>query len=163
MAIKDGLLAEYDHEMGTTRKLLERVPDDKLAWQPHAKSMSLAGLATHLTNLPNWGATILNDLSFDLAEAPPVLQPKGSRAEILDAFDAAAKQTRAALDKTDAELMAPWSLRRGGHEVFTMPRVGAFRTFVLYHVVHHRGQLSVYLRLNDVPVPAIYGPSADEG
>jgi uncharacterized damage-inducible protein DinB len=163
MAIKDGLLAEYDHEMGTTRKLLERVPDDKLAWQPHAKSMSLAGLATHLTNLPNWGATILNDLSFDLAEAPPVLQPKASRAEILDAFDAAAKQTRAALDKTDAELMAPWSLRRGGHEVFTMPRVAAFRTFVLYHVVHHRGQLSVYLRLNDVPVPAIYGPSADEG
>jgi len=163
MAIKDGLLAEYDHEMGTTRKLLERVPDDKLAWQPHAKSMSLAGLATHLTNLPNWGATILNDLSFDLAEAPPVLQPKASRAEILDAFDAAAKQTRAALDKTDAELMAPWSLRRSGHEVFTMPRVAAFRTFVLYHVVHHRGQLSVYLRLNDVPVPAIYGPSADEG
>jgi len=163
MAIKDGLLAEYDHEMGTTRKLLERVPDDKLAWQPHAKSMSLAGLATHLTNLPNWGATILNDLSFDLAEAPPVLQPKRSRAEILDAFDAAAKQTRAALDKTDAELMAPWSLRRSGHEVFTMPRVAAFRTFVLYHVVHHRGQLSVYLRLNDVPVPAIYGPSADEG
>ena len=163
MAIKDGLLAEYDHEMGTTRKLLERVPDDKLAWQPHAKSMSLAGLATHLSNLPNWGATILSELSFDLAESPPALQPKGSRAEILDAFDAAAKQTRAALDKTDAELMAPWSLRRSGHEVFTMPRVAAFRTFVLYHVVHHRGQLSVYLRLNDVPVPAIYGPSADEG
>jgi len=163
MAIKDGLLVEYDHEMGTTRKLLERIPDDKLAWQPHAKSMSLAGLATHLSNLPNWGATILSDLSFDLAEAPPSLDAKGSRAEILAAFDAASGRTRAALDKTDAELTAPWSLRRGSHEIFTLPRAAAFRTFVLYHVVHHRGQLSVYLRLNDVPVPAIYGPSADEG
>src|SRR5207253_265909 len=99
---------------------------------------------------------ILNDLSFDLADAPPPLEPKTSRAEILAAFDAAARQTRTWLEKTDAELMAPWSLRRGGHEVFTLPRVAAFRTFVLYHVVHHRGQLSVYLRLNDVPVPAIY-------
>jgi uncharacterized damage-inducible protein DinB len=163
MALKDALLAEYDHEMGTTRKLLERLPDDKLAWQPHPKSMSLAGLATHLSNLPNWGGIILNDVSFDLANAPPPLQPKGSRAEILAAFDAAAQQTRARLDKTDAELTAPWSLTRGGQEVFTLPRAAAFRTFVLYHLVHHRGQLSVYLRLHDVPLPAIYGPSADEG
>jgi uncharacterized damage-inducible protein DinB len=163
MAIKDGLLAEYDHEMGTTRKLLERLPDDKLAWRPHAKSMSLGGLATHLSNLPNWGGTILNELSFDLADAPPNLEDKSSRADILAAFDASATRTRGWLDKTDAELLVPWSLRRGGQEVFTLPRVAAFRTFVLYHVVHHRGQLSVYLRLNDVPVPAIYGPSADEG
>ena len=163
MAIKDGILTEYDHEMGTTRKLLERLPDDKLQWKPHAKSMSLGGLATHVSNLPNWGATILNQLSFDLADAPPNLEEKASRAEILAAFDASAARTRAALDKSDPELLAPWSLRRGGHEVFTLPRVAAFRTFVLYHVVHHRGQLSVYLRLNDIPIPAIYGPSADEG
>jgi uncharacterized damage-inducible protein DinB len=163
MAIKDGILAEYDHEMGTTRKLLERVPDDKLAWRPHPKSMSLAGLATHLSNLPNWGATILTDLSFDLAEAPPNLEEKSSCADILAAFDASARRTRVALDKTDPELLAPWSLRRAGQEVFTLPRVAAFRTFVLYHVVHHRGQLSVYLRLNDVSIPAIYGPTADEG
>jgi uncharacterized damage-inducible protein DinB len=163
MAIKDGILAEYDHEMATTRKLLERLPDDKLTWRPHAKSMSLGGLATHLGNLPNWGGTILNELGFDLADAPPNLEEKTSRADVLAAFDASTRKTRAALDKTDAELMAPWSLRRGGQEVFTLPRVAAFRTFVLYHVVHHRGQLSVYLRLNDVPVPAIYGPSADEG
>src|SRR5687768_7738824 len=130
MAIKDGLLAEYDHEMGTTRKLLERLPDDKLAWRPHAKSMSLAGLATHLSNLPNWGATILNDLSFDLADAPPSLEEKSTRADILEGFDASARRTRALLDKTDPELMAPWSLRRGGQEVFTLPRVAAFRTFV---------------------------------
>ena len=163
MAIKDGILAEYDHEIGTTRKLLERVPDDKLAWRPHPKSMTLAGLATHLSNLPNWGGTILSDLSFDLKDAPPNLEEESSRADILAAFDASTARTRAALDKSDPELLAPWSLRRDGQEVFTLPRVAAFRTFVLYHIVHHRGQLSVYLRLNDVPIPAIYGPTADEG
>lgn len=163
MAIKDGILAEFDHEMATTRKLLERLPDDKLAWRPHAKSMSLGGLATHLSNVPNWGGMILSELGFDLADAPPPIEEKTSRAAVLEAFDASTRKTRAALDKTDAELLAPWSLRRAGQEVFTLPRVAAFRTFVLYHVVHHRGQLSVYLRLNDVAVPAIYGPSADEG
>jgi uncharacterized damage-inducible protein DinB len=163
MAIKDGLLAEFDHEIGTTRRLLERVPDDKLAWKPHPKSMSLGGLATHLSNLPNWGGTILTGTSFDLADAPPNLEEKTSRADILAAFDAASRQARATLDKTDAELVSPWTLKRAGQQVFTLPRVAAFRTFVLYHVVHHRGQLSVYLRLNDIPVPAIYGPSADEG
>jgi len=163
MAIREGLLAEFDHEMGTTRRLLERVPDDKLSWKPHGKSMSLAGLSTHLANLPHWGGTILNDTSFDLAAAPPNLAEKTSRAEILAAFDETVTKTRGLLDKTDAELVAPWSLKRGGQEMFTMPRVAAFRTFVLYHTVHHRGQLSVYLRLNDIAVPAIYGPSADEG
>jgi uncharacterized damage-inducible protein DinB len=163
MAIKDELLAEFDHEMASTRRLLERLPDDRLAWKPHAKSMSLGALATHLSSLPRWGGTILNDLSFDLADGPPPPEEKRSRAEILAAFDAAAKQTRAQLDKTDAELVARWALMRSGQEMFSMPRVAAFRTFVLYHTVHHRGQLSVYLRLNDVPVPSIYGPSADEG
>jgi uncharacterized damage-inducible protein DinB len=163
MAIKDGLLAEFDHEIGTTRRLLERVPDDKLSWKPHAKSMSLSGLATHLSNLPRWGGIILESASFDLADAGPNLEEKSSRAEILASFDATTTKTRAGLEKTDAELLAPWSLKRGGHELFTMPRVAAFRTFVLYHLVHHRGQLSVYLRLNDIPIPAIYGPTADEG
>jgi uncharacterized damage-inducible protein DinB len=163
MAIKDGLLAEFDHEMGTTRKLLERVPDEKLSWKPHDKSMSLGGLATHLSNLPIWGGTILNEAFFDLAAAGPNLPERTSRADILKAFEESTKQTRAWLDKSDAELVAPWSLRRGGQEMFTLPRAAAFRTFVLYHIVHHRGQLSVYLRLNDIPVPAIYGPSADEG
>src|SRR5262249_20840592 len=143
--------------------LLERLPDDKLAWKPHEKSMSLAGLATHLGNLPNWGATILNQPFFDLGQSPPNLEAKQSRSDILDWFDRSAKQTRAAMDRTDGEYLAMWSLKRSGQEVFSMPRVAAFRTFVLYHLVHHRGQLSVYLRLNDVPVPAIYGPSADEG
>ena len=163
MAIKDGLLAEFDHEMATTRKLLERVPDDKLAWKPHDKSMSLGGLGTHLANIPHWAGTILNDASFDLGAAPPNLSEKTSRADILAAFDVSTRQTRAAMDKSDPEYLAMWALTRGGQEMFSMPRVAAFRTFVLYHIVHHRGQLSVYLRLNNVPVPAIYGPTADEG
>ena len=163
MVIKDALLAEYDHEMGTTRRLLERVPEDRLSWKPHERSMSMAGLATHLGNIPHWADTILTQPFFDLADAPPNLEPKGSRAEILDAFDAATRKTRALMDRTDAEYASPWALRRGGQEMFSMPRIAAFRSFVLNHVIHHRGQLSVYLRLNDVPVPAIYGPSADEG
>ena len=163
MTIKDGLLAEYDHEIATTRKLLARISDDRLAWRPHAKSMALGELATHLSNLPHWAAAILNDTSFDLASGPPNLAAFGSRAAVLDHFDRTAASARAALDKTDAEFMAPWTLKRGGHELFTMPRVATFRSFVLSHLIHHRGQLSVYLRLLDVPVPAIYGPSADEG
>ena len=103
MAIKDGLLADYDHEMGTTRKLLERLPDDKLSWKPHEKSMSLGGLATHLSNIPSWGGTILNEPFFDLAAAPPNLAEKTSRAEILAAFDDTRKKTRAWMDKSDAE------------------------------------------------------------
>ena len=163
MAIKDGLLMEFDHEMATTRKLLERIPDDKLSWKPHEKSMSLGGLGTHLGNIPNWAGTILNEASFDLASSPQNLEARTSRADILDAFDQATKKTRAAMDKTDGEYLSPWALKRGGHEMFSMPRVAAFRTFVLYHIVHHRGQLSVYLRLNDIPVPPIYGTTADEG
>jgi uncharacterized damage-inducible protein DinB len=161
--IKTGLLAEYDHETATTRKLLERLPDDKLPWTPHARSMSLGGLATHLGNIPNWGAVILNEPSFDLSSGPPHLDAKTSLADILAFFDESVKRTRAAMDKSDAEYAAMWALRRGGQEMFSMPRMAAFRTFVLYHMVHHRGQLSVYLRLNDIPVPAIYGPTADEG
>jgi uncharacterized damage-inducible protein DinB len=163
MPLKNTLLTEFDHEMGTTRRLLERIPDGKFDWKPHDKSMSLGGLATHLSNLPNWGTTILNDASYDLAAGPPNLTAAASRVDVLAHFDAATATTRAALDKTDAELAAQWKLKRGDQEIFSLPRAAAFRTFVLYHVVHHRGQLSVYLRLNDVPVPSIYGPTADEG
>jgi uncharacterized damage-inducible protein DinB len=163
MAIKDGLLADFDHEMGTTRKLLDRLPDGKFSWKPHEKSMSLGGLATHLANIPYWGDVILNHSSIDLSTMPPNLAEKTSRAAVLADFDDKVRKTRAFLDRTDAELVSPWTLKRGGQEIFTAPRVAAFRSFVLHHIIHHRGQLSVYLRLNDVPVPAIYGPSADEG
>jgi uncharacterized damage-inducible protein DinB len=163
MALKDGLIAEYDHEVATTRRLIERVPDDRLAWKPHAKSMSIGGLAQHIANLPTWGSMILERERFDLADAPPNLPEPSSRAAVLAMFENSTASTRKQLDRTDAELMAFWTLKRDGHEMFTMPRVAAFRSFVLNHLIHHRGQLSVYLRLNDIPVPPIYGPSADEG
>jgi uncharacterized damage-inducible protein DinB len=164
MAIKDALLADFDHEMGTTRKLLERLPDDKLSWKPHEKSMALGELATHLSRIPQWGGTILNEPFFDLAANPPPGLPETmTRAGILASFDETRKRTREAMDKTDAEYSSLWTLKRGGQQMFSLPRVSAFRSFILHHVIHHRGQLSVYLRLNDVPVPPIYGPSADEG
>src|SRR5450759_298878 len=152
MAIKDALLADYDHEMGTTRKLLERLPDDKLSWKPHEKSMSLGGLATHLSQIPHWAGTILNEPFFDLAGAPPNPQEKTSRAEILASFDETRTRTRAAMDKTDAEYLSPWTLKRGGQEVFSVPRVSAFRSFVLHHLIHQHGPHSGSRRLNDVPV-----------
>ncbi len=163
MPLKDGLLAEFDHEMATTRRLLERLPEGSLSWKPHDKSMSFGGLGTHLGNIPRWAQEILTAPSFDLADAPPPLEARASRAEILASFDEATASTRRLMDRTDAEYLATWSLHRSGQEMFSMPRIAAFRTFVLYHLVHHRGQLSVYLRLNGIPVPAIYGPTADEG
>ena len=161
--IKDGLVAEYDHEMGTTRKLLERLPEAQLSWKPHEKSMSLGGLATHLANIPHWAGVILDEPFFDLASAPPNLEAKASREDILNLFDESTTRARVSMDKSDAEYTARWALKRSGQEMFSMPRIAAFRSFVLSHIIHHRGQLSVYLRLNNVPVPAIYGPSADEG
>jgi uncharacterized damage-inducible protein DinB len=163
VAIKDGLLVEFDHEMATTRKLLERVPDDQLGWKPHEKSRSVGEIAAHLGQITRWASHILNNPSFNLEELSSTDEAHATRVAILTAFDAAAKQTRPCLDQSDTELTRMWSLLRGGREVFSMPRASAFRAFVLYHLVHHRGQLSVYLRLLDIAVPAIYGPSADEG
>jgi uncharacterized damage-inducible protein DinB len=163
MALKDALLAEYDHEMGTTRKLLDRVPEDKLAWKPHEKSMALGQLAGHLGHISPWARAILNDASFDIATTPPPVDAKPSRAEMLASFDAAVAEARGWMNKSDQDYAAMWTLKRGDQEVFSMPRIAVFRSFILNHVIHHRGQLSVYLRLNNVPVPSIYGPSADEG
>ena len=161
MTIAESLLPEFDREMSTTRRLLERVPDDKLAWKPHAKSMSMGDLATHVSNLPSWGSRSLTASDFDLAS--PHVSPAASRAELLSRFDTNVADTRAALvGRADAELMAPWTLKHGEQKLFTMPKIAVWRTFMMNHVIHHRGQLSVYLRLNDVPVPSMYGPSADE-
>ena len=163
MGIREALLAEFDHEVAATRRLLACLPEDRLAWRPHERSRSLGALAAHMARIPGWALHILDVTRVDIAEA---LQPDTEptcRAEILRQFEEGTTRTRRALDRTDAELNALWSLERAGQEMFSMPRAAAFRTFVLGHVVHHRGQLTVYLRLNDIPVPALYGPTADFG
>jgi uncharacterized damage-inducible protein DinB len=163
MALIESLLPEFDREISITRRLLERVPDDRLDWKPHPKSMSLGGLATHLSNLPWWGEVTLTQSEFDTAGSGR--QPDAtSRAQILETFDRNVTATRAALSgRSDAEFMAPWALKNGSQTIFSMPKAVVWRSFVVSHLVHHRGQMSVYLRLLDVPVPSIYGPSADEG
>lgn len=163
MTLVDALLPEFDHEMTTTRKLLERVPEDRFEWKPHAKSMSLGFLATHLAYLPLWAEITMQRTEFDVA-AHPLNAVATSRADLLATFDRNIASARAALaGRMDAEFMVPWALKSGTHTIFSMPKASVLRSFVLNHIVHHRGQLSVYLRLNDVPVPSIYGPSADEG
>lgn len=162
MAIADALVPEFDHEMTITRKLLERVPEEKFDWKPHPKSFSLGALAAHVATIPTWGAETLNKSEIDVGGAQPPSTPR-SKAEMLANFDSNVAATRAALlGRTDAEFTSMWSLKRGGHTLFSMPKSVVWRSFVLSHLVHHRGQLSVYLRLLDVPVPSIYGPSADE-
>ena len=161
--LKDLLRAELDHELATTKRLLDRIPPDKLTWKPHERSMTLGGLGKHLANIPSWTPFILDRLELDLADAPLTLGEPGSIDDILSRFEAARVTARTSLEKTDAELAALWLLKKNGQELFAMPRLSAYRSFVVNHLIHHRGQLSVYLRLNDVAVPAIYGPTADEG
>jgi uncharacterized damage-inducible protein DinB len=166
MPIRDMILFEFDREMSITRKTLERVPEGKPDWTPHEKSMKLGRLAAHIAELPGLGVASLKLDSLDLA--PPGAPPRQpnvmtSRNQVLEMFDKNVADARAALaSATDEQLMQPWSFNRGGKELFKVPRVAAFRGFALNHIIHHRGQLSVYLRLNNVAVPSIYGPSADE-
>ncbi len=165
MTIVDALLPEFDREVAATRRLLDRLPDGKLDWQPHPKSMTLGSLATHLSELGSWGEATLTAPAVDLESMvrPAGYVPPATRAAIIDAFELKMAGARAALvGKTDEQLMAPWTLRRGAREFFTMPKASCWRTFVMNHLIHHRGQLTVYLRQLDVPLPSIYGPSADE-
>ena len=163
MRMLDALLPEFDHEMTTTRKVLERVPEDRFDWKPHAKSSSMRDLAQHVATIPMWGQVTLAQSEIDLAGFPPPV-PATTRAELLKLFDDNVAAARTALTAAaDAEMTAPWSLKQGGHTIFSMPKAAVWRSFVMSHVIHHRAQLAVYLRLNDIPVPSIYGPSADEG
>ncbi len=164
MAFKEALLAEFDHEIGSTRRLLERVPDAQLGWKPHDKSYSLGDLSGHIANLSTWMDRILDSTGLDLASVADARPSSpGSRDQVLQRLEANAKSARAKLvEQTDASLLVPWTLKNSGREVFTMPRASVLRSFVFNHLVHHRGQLTVYLRLQNVPLPSLYGPTADE-
>lgn len=167
MALSQSLLPEFDHEMANTRRTLERVPEDKLGWKPHEKSAAMGGLATHLSNIPSWAGLAISRDSFDLAPPdapPPRATVLNSVEELLATFDKNVSAARAAIaEASDEELFRPWTLLSGGKTVLTLPKIAVLRSFVMNHSIHHRAQLGVYLRLNDVPVPSIYGPSADEG
>jgi uncharacterized damage-inducible protein DinB len=163
MAIRDMLLPEFDQEMANTRKMLERVPDDRFDYQPHPKSWKLDRLAGHVVDLPNW---VSHTMKVDVLEMEPgqyhPFEPT-SRKEMLDQFDKYIGEARAAIAAaTDDQLNAIWSMKWEGKTVITMPRVSVLRSMVLNHLIHHRAQLGVYLRLMDVAVPGMYGPSADE-
>ena len=162
------LLQDVEHELGTTRRVLERVPEDKLEWRPHPKSYTLGELATHVARLWSWGPLTVERDAADFADLPKGVGPLArDRAELLAIFDeeaAACRSSLAGLLDGDAEalLAKPWTLKFGGQELATVPKAISLRTFLVSHVVHHRGQLSVYLRLLDVPLPNMYGPTADE-
>jgi uncharacterized damage-inducible protein DinB len=165
MTLKETVLAEFDAEIAATRHLLDRLPEDAFAWKPHEKSMSLGGLATHLAQLPHWGTTILERDGYDLElDATGHAPEQRTRRDVTTIFDRHVAEVRRALvEGSDSQLAAPWSLTRGGHLVMSMPRLSAIRRFLLNHLIHHRGQLTVYLRMHNVPLPPIYGPTADEG
>ncbi|HUL73078.1 MAG TPA: DinB family protein [Vicinamibacterales bacterium] len=164
MTLKDWLLPEFDHEMAITRRLLERVPDAAFDWKPHDKAFGLGSLATHIAVLPHWGLAILNHDKHDMPGTNGQSTPaRATRADVLDLFDRHVAEVRRGLvNCNDADLAAPWTLTQSGRVVMSMPRASAFRSFLLSHVIHHRGQLSIYLRMQNVPLPPIYGPSADE-
>jgi uncharacterized damage-inducible protein DinB len=162
MAIADAMVSEFEHEAATTRRVLARVPDEKFDWVPHEKSFSMGALASHVVNLLGWAEPTFE---LDEFEIPADYKPwnASSKQQLLEQFDANVAEVKEKLaGYPDDKMMQPWTLKGEGRVYFSMPRVAVVRSFILNHLVHHRGQLSVYLRLNDIPVPSIYGPSADE-
>jgi len=161
MRLVDSILMEIDQEAQTTKRVLDRIPEDKLAWRPHPKSFSLGQLALHIASVPG---SVAAAAVPDIMEAPNFSQPEPkSRQEVLDTFSKSLESAKDALKKMDdARLMSTWSLTKNGKVLMSVPRIGFIRSILMNHNYHHRGQLSVYLRMLDVPVPSIYGPSADE-
>ncbi len=163
MSITEIGFGDLPMELATTRKHLECVPDDKLGWKPHDKSFSLGHLASHMAGLCEWGVMILNTDHLDLSQPFPERPDPTSTAEILAEFDEkTAAWTAAMADADDETMMGTWELRMGDDVLTAFPRAANIRSFVLSHLIHHRAQLGVYLRLLDLPVPSTYGPSADE-
>lgn len=162
MSIAQSLLGEFDQEMANTRKVLERVPMEKADWRPHPKSGNMAWLAGHVANLPQWVTITLTTNELDLATGGRGKAPANSK-ELLEFFDKNSKEARSAIEKAaDPQWLENWTLKNGSQTLFKMPRIAVVRGFALNHLVHHRGQLTVYLRLNDIPIPGLYGASADE-
>jgi len=163
MAINQGLIAEFKGEAANTRKMLERIPADKYTWKPHDKSMELLKLGAHIARTPMWIGRAVNATEFDFGKPFPAAAPVNNVQELLAFFDTnvadAVKHLEGASDEV---LMRPWTARSGDKVFFTMPSIGTVRSFGVSHLIHHRGQLSVYLRMLNVPVPGMYGPSADE-
>lgn len=164
MGIAASLLPEFDMETATTRRVLERVPTDRLEWRPHPKSFSFHQLSTHVSELPNWLFITIEKDSFDEGnDEDRDRRVFSTNEELLARFDENVAKGRTALEAaSDERMMGPWSLIVEGKTIFTMPRFAVVRGFVMNHSIHHRAQLALYLRLNDIPVPSIYGPSADE-
>jgi uncharacterized damage-inducible protein DinB len=163
MTIAEVLLFDYDAEIQNTRRILERIPEDKPDWKPHEKSMPMGRLAVHVSRLPDFATTILttDDLDMTTRKFPPLVFE--SREKLLAQLEQTSTEARHALQSaSDEHLAANWKLSWGEKMIAAGPRAVLYRTMFLNHLVHHRGQLSVYLRLNEVPVPGLYGPSADE-
>jgi len=164
MSISASLLPEFEREMAGTRLTIERIPEDKLTWRPHPRSVAMGRLATHLVELAGFAQRVISDRSFDIGmDNSSRARELQSRVEILGQFDRNFAEAKVAIAATpDREWMTPWTLTADGKIVFTLPRLAVMRNSVLNHTIHHRGQLTLYLRLNDVAVPGLYGPSADE-
>lgn len=166
MSIAQSMLPEFDQEMASTRKVLERVPNDKLEWKAHPKSNTIGWVSAHLAEIPGWTSSVLLQDALDInpVGGQPYRTPKAeSREALLKVFDANVAKARAALaNAPDAEFGKNWSLLSAGAPLLTMPKIAVLRSFVLNHTIHHRAHLCVYLRLNDIAVPGLYGPSGDE-
>ncbi|UUZ79040.1 DinB family protein [Paenibacillus sp. P26] len=161
--VKQLIIGDAMHELAITRRILERLPEEHMTWKPHAKSMTLGGLSTHMINLLNWQVAIFLYPEFDLSTVPHRREPLVRRVEVLEEFDANVVKLEKLLAECDEKTLGEeWTLRNGDHIILRKPRAIALRTFGLSHMVHHRAQLGVYLRLLDIPVPGLYGPSADE-
>lgn len=161
--VKQLIIGDAMHELAITPRILERLPEEHMTWKPHAKSMTLGGLSTHMINLLNWQVAIFLYPEFDLSTVPHRREPLVRRVEVLEEFDANVVKLEKLLAECDEKTLGEeWTLRNGDHIILRKPRAIALRTFGLSHMVHHRAQLGVYLRLLDIPVPGLYGPSADE-
>ncbi|MFC9539790.1 DinB family protein [Lysinibacillus sp. NPDC056959] len=161
--VKQLIVGDTTNELATTRRILERLSEEHMSWKPHEKSMTLGELATHLINLLNWQIAILQYPEFDLSTVPLRRKPLEKQSDVLDEFDANIGKLKNLLAKCDEKTLGEeWTLRHGDQIIRREPRAIAFRIFGLNHMVHHRAQLGVYLRLLDISVPGIYGPSVDE-